>query len=204
MENAGRAASEHILARLAGSGGPVAILCGGGNNGGDGYVVARHLSIAGVRVELFSTVPAGKLRGDARLNREIVDRMGLSVSGDARSLGDAALYVDALFGTGFAGEVRPDLVRWIEALNLASERSAAPVVALDLPSGLDCDLGTPANACVRADLTVTFVARKAGMALPESEAWTGEVVVAGIGAPEAAIRAALTEIPSANDPLTDA
>jgi NAD(P)H-hydrate epimerase len=204
MENAGRAASEVILSWLDGAAGPVAIFCGGGNNAGDGYVVARHLANAGVEVRLASSVPRDSLAGDALLNREIVERMGLAVGNDPGDLGDCVLCVDALLGTGFQGELRPELAPWIEALNAARDATGCALVALDVPSGLDCDSGRAAGPCVRAHITVTFVAPKIGFARPGAEEWTGEVLVAGIGAPAAAIEAAIREHPAANGEVSGA
>jgi NAD(P)H-hydrate epimerase len=199
MENAGGNAAREALALLAERGGDpaaarAAILCGGGNNGGDGYVVARHLRIAGAAVEVFSAVPRERLSGDAALFRAIVERMGIPVEsidpgeGDpgeglaaqAARWGRADLLVDALLGTGFRGELRADLARILSAANALS----GPLrVALDLPSGLDCDTGQPAQATFRADLTVTFVARKLGFDAPAAQPYLGRVVVAEIGSP---------------------
>ncbi len=193
MENAGRGAAEHVLAELrsrrgAARGARVVVLCGGGNNGGDGYVVARHLHGAGVAVELVATVPPGELRGDAATNARVALAMGLvpavvGAAPDAGALADAwagaDLLVDGLLGTGFHGTVRPPLDAVIDAAN----RAGPPIVAVDVPSGLDADLGRAAGPAVRAASTVTFVARKLGFDAPGAAAWTGRVVVAGIGAP---------------------
>lgn len=192
MENAGRGAAEAILAlmrerALAGS---VAIVCGRGNNGGDGYVVARHLHAAGLELELLSACPGAALAGDALTMRTIAVRMRLALrdcdaADAAPRLARSALIVDGLLGTGFEGELRADALAWVRAQN------AAPGVrvALDLPSGLDCDLGRPAPEAVRAELTVTFAAPKIGFARPEAAPFLGRVVVAGIGAPpELALR----------------
>jgi NAD(P)H-hydrate epimerase len=167
----------------------VAIVCGSGNNGGDGCVVARHLALAGCEVELFHTHAASELRGDAALARAMVERMRLpafelrdqrDLARAAERWNAAAVLVDALLGTGSAGAPRERLAHVIDAFNAAS----APLkVALDLPSGLDCDTGEAPGACVRADMTVTFVAEKLGFANPRAAPLLGRVVVAGIGAP---------------------
>ena len=199
MENAGRGACEVVLERLAARGspaGPVGIVCGPGNNGGDGWVVARHLAIAGVEVALAASGPASALGGDAATMRAIVDRMRLEVDdlsvepGPARArerFERCGLLVDALLGTGFTGgAVRPTVARAIRWLvELAGPRGARrrEVVALDLPSGLDADLGTAADPAVEADRTVTFAAPKLGFAAPGAVRWTGEVRLAGIGVP---------------------
>jgi NAD(P)H-hydrate epimerase len=184
MENAGGGAARAILARVP-AGARAVVLCGPGNNGGDGYVVARHLANAGWVVELFSTATRESLAGDAALNRGICDRMGLATAEivtahqldreRGRWAGADAL-IDGLLGTGFRGEVRPHAAEVIAAANGAD---AGLKVALDLPSGLDCDSGAPSNATFRADLTLTFVAPKVGF--ERAREWTGEVEVIGIG-----------------------
>jgi len=195
MENAGLGAAHHVGEVAGERGARVAVLCGGGNNGGDGYVIARHLANAAFDVLVCECVEPGLLAGDAGLNREIVRRMGIprlrvttgeELAAVREELARAGVLVDALLGTGFHGAVRPHLARVIEAVNAARARAdegRARVVAIDLPSGLDCDLGEPSNATIRADLTVTFVARKRGFDRPGSQEWTGRVVVVPIGAP---------------------
>jgi NAD(P)H-hydrate epimerase len=194
MENAGAGAVSHVLALIGervGAARPARILvaCGAGNNGGDGYVVARHLAIGGHRVELFSTCAASALRGDAALQRAIVERMGLAVHALAtqRELEDFAttlagcdLSVDALLGTGAVGPPRADVAAVIERLDAAA---GVPCIALDVPSGLDCDTGEAPGACIRAALTLTFVALKRGFAQPRAARYLGRVEVVGIGAP---------------------
>lgn len=197
MENAGMGAARQVRELAGVRGAWVTILCGGGNNGGDGYVIARHLTNEAFAVRVHECVEPSTLTGDAALNREIVRRMGIprvSVTTEAElaearpDLARANVLVDALLGTGFTGEVRPHFARVIEAVNAARAQGRAAgrpvrVVAIDLPSGLDCDLGEPSNATIRADLTVTFVARKRGFDRSGSEEWTGRVVVVPIGAP---------------------
>jgi NAD(P)H-hydrate epimerase len=194
MENAGAGAARHVLELLRSRVEParsarVAIACGAGNNGGDGYVVARHLAIAGCEVELFSTCAANALRGDAALQRGIVERMGLAVRSLAtageldafsKTLARCDASVDALLGTGSVGPPRADLAAVIERLDAAR---GVPCIALDLPSGLDCDSGEAPGVCVHAALTVTFVAHKRGFANPRAAACLGRVEVVGIGVP---------------------
>jgi hydroxyethylthiazole kinase-like uncharacterized protein yjeF len=196
MENAGRAVAELVLARLrvdnlAGRRGPVpwriAIVCGRGNNGGDGYVVARHLHNHGHDVDVASTAAAGELSGDAAAQRAIVERMGIPVATIAgeRELADALerwrgcdALVDGLLGTGAVGAPRGAIARAIEAANSV----AGPLkVAVDLPSGLDADTGEAPGACFVADATVTFVALKLGFAREDALRYLGQVAVADIG-----------------------
>jgi len=193
MENAGAGAARHVLALLGARPARVAIACGSGNNGGDGYVVARHLAIAGCEVELFSTCAASALRGDAALQRGIVERMGLAVRAlgteseletFAHTLATCDASIDALLGTGAVGPPRADVAAVIERLNAARK---APCIALDLPSGLDCDTGEVPGSAVRAALTVTFVALKLGFRNPRAATYLGRVEVVGIGAPLASI-----------------
>ena len=188
MENAARGISEAISDRFPATDGPIAIVCGPGNNGGDGFAAARHLANAGRAVRIHLAKPAAACRegSDAATNLAIASAMDLAIAVDADFQG-AGLLVDAVFGTGLARAVEAPYRGLIEAINAAS----APVVAVDMPSGLDADTGEIHGVAVRADLTVTMVAPKVGFALGEGPAHVGEVVVVDIGAPPEAIRRAL-------------
>jgi ADP-dependent NAD(P)H-hydrate dehydratase / NAD(P)H-hydrate epimerase len=178
MERAGVAAAAEILAR--GGPGTAAIVCGGGNNGGDGFVVARHLYAAGWDVEcLLAADPAG-LPQDARRNHDIAVRMGVPMrEGVPRPrLQRADVIVDGLLGTGFHGEPRPDAARVIAAM-----AGRAGIVALDVPSGVDASTGTVAGDAVGAEVTVCFHGRKLGTAIEPGRSHSGRVVVADIGIP---------------------
>jgi NAD(P)H-hydrate epimerase len=184
MENAGRGCAE--LLRSLGIDGRVAICCGSGNNGGDGFVMARHLENAGVDAQIGLMTLPEKVQGDAAANLRVVQAAGtpLSVFPEAGHsagldafLAGADWVVDALLGTGVAGPVRGPLAAAIEAIN----RSGRRVLAVDLPSGLDCDTGRPWGACVRATHTATMVAWKAGFAAAAE--YTGTVHVVEIGIP---------------------
>jgi NAD(P)H-hydrate epimerase len=195
MENAGRGAADvlrGIVERLPSRPGAlpprVGIVCGPGNNGGDGFVVARHLDSAGIRTRTYLTVPAGQLKGDAARNLAATTAMGLDrldVSGDdgiaalRRSLAHDAVVVDALLGTGLDREVTGRLREVLEAMNAAH----GVKLAIDVPSGLDSNTGRPLGACFRADHTVTFGALKVGLAILPGAELAGEIHVAGIGAP---------------------
>ena len=183
MENAARGAAEVALAELRalGRAAPrVVVLCGAGNNGGDGYALARQMLQAGVRAVLASPFAPERHGADARLQRDVVERLGLELHDDPAAARGADLVVDALLGTGFEGELRAPVAEWLAALEaLAGGRR----LALDLPSGLDCDTGAAARHTFRADTTVTFAACKRGFEAQGAAAWTGRVVVAPIGVP---------------------
>ena len=187
MENAGRAAALEVL-NLAGPAGRVAILCGKGNNGGDGYVVARHLHNQGLEPHVFVFGRLDEIAGDAATNLSIIRRMNLFVTQVVTDddlpkveamAGASDVVVDALLGTGAAGEPRGLIRRGIEVIN----RSGKAVVAIDIPSGLDANSGEALGPCVRADVTVTFVAAKAGFSRGQGPSCVGRVVTAEISIP---------------------
>lgn len=184
MENAARgvvAVAEEMLQGRAGQ--RILILCGGGNNGGDGLAAARHLHNHGHHPLIGLCTEPARYRGDALINWRIVRSMGLpSFPATPESIreADAALVLDGIFGTGLSERPRGDfdvIVSAVAALDV-------PVLAIDLPSGLDCDSGAPPGTCVRAARTVTFVAMKAGFRNPASRLYTGDVTVAEIGCPK--------------------
>ncbi|MGD2107998.1 MAG: NAD(P)H-hydrate epimerase [Phycisphaerae bacterium] len=188
MENAGRNAAA-IIRESYGERGEALICCGPGNNGGDGCVIARHLHNAGWAVRLLVTGDAARMAPDMKANFAIVEAMDLDrvVTGDfarqraaVESARGGEVVVDALLGTGFRGEVRRPAADLIETINTVKKRAT---VAIDVPSGLDCDSGAPSNATIKADLTVTFVATKAGFLNKTAEPYVGRVEVADIGVP---------------------
>jgi NAD(P)H-hydrate epimerase len=188
MENAGRGAAELLLS--LGVSGEVLIAAGKGNNGGDGFVIARHLDNRGVRVRVVLCCEPEELAGDAAVNFRIIERAGFRIDVLRRGLDMTAFstalkqsdwIVDALLGTGTQGAIREPYISVINAINESGTR----VLAVDLPSGLDCDLGTPLGCAVRAAHTATFVSRKVGFDNPASFAFTGDVHVIDIGVPRA-------------------
>ena len=192
MENAGRGAAE-IIDRHYGPHGFALVVCGTGNNGGDGFVIARHLSNRAWTVRLAVTGPTQKLTPDARSNAYITTKMNLetvivdtppAVELIADSIRNNFVVVDALLGTGFFGTVREPTASLIRLLNQASKRAA---VAIDIPSGLDCDTGQPGGIAIRADRTVTFVAPKVGFDAPDAVPLVGTVHVVDIGCPKVLI-----------------
>jgi NAD(P)H-hydrate epimerase len=223
MENAGRGAAE-LLMQLNSNREPVTVLCGPGNNGGDGFVIARHLDNHGWPVHVWLVLEGyegakgdggvvlgtelgnveligAELSRDSRVNFHIAHRSGIDIGVLLGSTvpwqrdmlrGDLELHtswiVDALFGTGlriardkpFNGALGPP---FDEAINVAN-LSGRPILAVDLPSGLDCDEGEPVgHTTIRATHTATFVAPKKGFSQPAAQPWLGEVHVIDIGAP---------------------
>ena len=184
MENAGRGAAE-LLRNWKPAPARVLILCGPGNNGGDGGVAARHLDLWGFSVRVVWVADPARLKGDAALQWSILDRAGIdqtarpSAAGLDPLIADADVVIDALLGTGLTRPVEGALKTAIEAVN-SSDRY---VISLDLPSGLDADRGVPLGVAVRARLTATFVAPKLGFDAPGAREYTGDVVVVDVGAP---------------------
>ena len=186
MENAGRGVADKLCE--LGIGGPVAIACGKGNNAGDGFVVARHLDLRGFEVRTLLFAKPAELRGDAANNFKTVceAQIPLEVFGVGfdrakldKALDRAAWLIDALLGTGAVGEPRPPLAQVIPVLNA----QPAPIVAVDVPSGLDCDTGEAAATTIQAAHTCTFVAQKPGFLVQGAQRYTGTVHVLDIGAP---------------------
>jgi len=181
MENAGVAVADAIAARHAPR--PTAVLCGPGNNGGDGWVAARALKARGWPVWVETLAPVEALTGDAADAASAWDGDTYPIGADNPM---ADLFVDALFGAGLTRPLEGDPARLARALARAPER----VVAVDVPSGLDGDSGAPVGGhCFHAGLTVTFVRKKPAHVLAPGRAWCGDVVVADIGAPEAVVAA---------------
>ena len=199
MERAGRAVFE-ALCRMLGA--PekitvpselrVTLVCGKGNNGGDGFVVACLLKIRGVSVSVFLVGERAAVKGDARTKLERAAERGISIyevlkEEDLKRLTDEFIssdgIVDAIFGTGIKGAVRGLAAQVIERIN----DSGRPVVAVDLPSGVDADTGNVAGPCVRAQQTVTFGWPKVGQVFYPGRAYCGTLEIADIGFPPKAI-----------------
>jgi hydroxyethylthiazole kinase-like uncharacterized protein yjeF len=171
MKRAGEAALRFLRTRW-----PMAhrivIVCGGGNNGGDGYVLARFAQAAGLTVSVLTAVPTESLRGDARqAHADFKASDGHLRPFSPELLQEGEVIVDALLGTGLKGKVRPELEPVIAQINSAQR----PVFAIDVPSGLDSDTGVPLGETVRADCTVTFVGLKTGLFIGDGPEFTGTV-----------------------------
>jgi len=190
MENAARRVAEFIYdALLDPPRARVLVLCGSGNNGGDGFVVARHLRNAGVHVAVALAAPGEKSKGDAAINLAIYGRMaGLLYDAttpdgleQTRTEANAAdVIVDALLGTGSQGAPRGVIA---ELIRIADAAVRARRVALDIPTGLDADTGKVHDPCFHALATVTFIAPKVGFSRPAARGVLGRLVVADIGVP---------------------
>jgi ADP-dependent NAD(P)H-hydrate dehydratase / NAD(P)H-hydrate epimerase len=180
MEAAGRALAEE--ARALAPAGPVLVVCGKGNNGGDGLVAARHLMQTGFDVEVLLLWPAAELSGDAAANLERLPGEAREIAPEriADALQGAGLVVDAIFGTGFEGEPRSPADEAIIAIN----ECGAPVVAADIPSGVNASDGSIAGVAVEADLTVSFHAAKLGHRIAPGKRNTGRLRVVDIGIPD--------------------
>lgn len=187
MEQAGKACAEEAERILPTDGpGRVAVVCGKGNNGGDGLVAARYLHHAGHQVDIFLLAHADGLQGDALLNKHILDHLNLPLQVKASDESIRALdlsgynvLVDAIFGTGLSNPVRGVFATAIEVIN----RSGVPVVAIDLPSGVCADSGQVLGSAVEAKVTVTFGAPKRGHLLHPGAKLIGDLTVVDIGFP---------------------
>jgi NAD(P)H-hydrate epimerase len=190
MENAGRSCAQFIVETLSKIKDPkVCIFCGTGNNGGDGFVIARHLLNAGFTIKIGLCGSIAKIKGDARINYDILIGLGskieqLDMDGaddiDSRVTTlahDANMIVDAIFGTGLTGTLRDEYKRLIKSIN----ELGCPVLSVDIPSGLDCDTGLPLGESIKANCTITFVAVKKGFVLENTRTYTGDIFVASIG-----------------------
>lgn len=196
MENAGRGCAELVM-RLNPDRKPTVVLCGPGNNGGDGFVLARHLDNHGWPVNVMAVLSSRDIAPDAAANFNVIDHAGIPYTQfhpdhfgppqqefvRRRGLDPAGWVVDALFGTGLSRPLGPPF-DWLASL---VNNSGKPVLAVDIPSGLDCDTGDPLGPTVRATHTATFVAAKRGFLNPAARDWTGDVHIIDIGAPRVLI-----------------
>jgi NAD(P)H-hydrate epimerase len=206
MENAARHTADVALELVEDIDKPrVLIVCGNGNNGGDGLAAARHLHNAGARISILLAAPDTRFTGDAAANLAVVRRMNLaaySVGTDpdlsARQalerFSGADLIIDALLGTGLDRPVDGAFAKLIAWMNAYRD---APVLSVDIPSGLDCDSGRPLGAAVHADSTITFVGLKRGFLTLEAQEFLGDVTVADIGVPRELIAELATPAPCA-------
>ncbi|NOX71114.1 MAG: NAD(P)H-hydrate epimerase [Candidatus Micrarchaeota archaeon] len=198
MENAGRSCAEIVentikdRARMhnqnSSNRSKIVVVCGKGNNGGDGFVCARHLINRGFEVMIFVIGKSDELKGDAKVNYDILKKMDADIRALAyqsmeffkQELGHAALVVDAIFGTGISREIREPYKTIIENIN----ESQCIVVSLDVPSGLDATGGRMLGTCIMANKTVTLAFPKTGLAKGDGPHHAGEIIVADISIPK--------------------
>ncbi len=193
MENAGRAATDLICQLRVAS--PVVICCGKGNNAGDGYVIARHLLARNYEVRVLNWEKPESISKDARTNYSILRAMDapiveLADAWDAdisQILADTSWIIDALLGTGGSGSPRPPIDAAIQAIN----QTKATTLAVDIPSGLDCDTGLAPGVAIKADHTCTFLAAKPGLIHSAGKSYVGELHIADLGIPDRIIEDAL-------------
>jgi hydroxyethylthiazole kinase-like uncharacterized protein yjeF len=170
-------------------GGRTAVVCGVGNNAGDGLAAARHLHRWG-RLTSVSCVDAGRMRGAAARERDALGKLGIVIL-DQLSLDGAEVVVDALFGTGLSRAPQGRFAAWIDAINDSGSR----VIAVDLPSGLDADTGVAYSPTVRANMTVTLGLAKPGLLSRDGPDMSGDIWLADIGVPFEAYAAVGVEVP---------
>ncbi|MHC4757645.1 MAG: NAD(P)H-hydrate epimerase [Planctomycetota bacterium] len=190
MENAGASCADLIKEILSHNPNPkVCVFCGKGNNGGDGYVIARHLINSGFEVKVLLCGRHDKIEGDAKINLDIleqiqqpIEEMNLETCDITQTVKSFVtgcdMIVDALFGTGLQGELKKPYKRLIENINT----QGISILSVDIPSGVDCDTGIPLGAAVKAEYTVTFAAVKKGFISNEKALqYTGQIYIASIG-----------------------
>lgn len=202
MENAGRTTYQILRGEFPGLAGPVAVVAGRGNNGGDGFVVARYLANDGIPVSVFLLAEKAQVQGDARVNLNILAHLGVEVTevlteADLNAalphLSRAELIVDALLGTGLNSPVRGLMAALIEHLN----RLRLPVLAVDIPSGLSADTGEPLGIAIQAEVTVTYGFPKLGQVLPPGRDYVGRLWQVDIGIPPALAETVKVELAEA-------
>lgn len=184
MENAARAVYDYIIQKNYNS---VVIVCGGGNNGGDGFALARLLSTNGCQARVFCFADKTRIKGDAAANLSILNKMEIKVEDSLEELVNALkqsqVVVDAIFGTGFRGEIKGSYKEAIEIINNISN----DIISIDIPSGICSDTGKEANVHIKADCTITFCCKKPGHLLGAGRQASGQVLIRGISIPQACI-----------------
>jgi NAD(P)H-hydrate epimerase len=192
MENAGRAIADFFIKQHIKQN--IVICAGKGNNGGDGFVVARHLDNNSIGVQVLVFADPDELKGDAKMNYEIACKSKIPITflndnhySDTLNsiLSKAEWIVDALFGTGLVGILKNPFDQIIQSIN----QTTAKIVAIDIPSGLDCDTGEPLGTSIQANHTFTFVAQKLGFTYDKAKKFLGKVHIVDIGTPRILLNA---------------
>jgi NAD(P)H-hydrate epimerase len=183
MENAGRAvALEALKSRRFKK---IAVFCGKGNNGGDGFVAARHLLACGIKPDIYLAGKICQVENEAKTNLAILLKLKTKITEVSKNnfsrinLAQYGLIIDALLGVGLSGEMRGIYKDLIKLINY----SKAHILSVDIPSGLEATTGKILGVCVKADKTVTFVAKKRGMIVGDGPKYCGKIVVADLGLP---------------------
>ncbi|MDF1684201.1 MAG: NAD(P)H-hydrate epimerase [Legionellaceae bacterium] len=185
MENAGRNIFDKFLTYKPQ--GKIIICCGQGNNGGDGFVVARYLNLHGFDVHVLLFCDPDKIKGDAKINYGILVKLAIPITVISKEhieealpiLSDAHWIVDALFGTGLQGLVKKPFDKIINLINSANKK----VLSIDIPSGLDCDSGEVLGVAIKANITVTMVRIKKGFDQAQAKKYLGEIHAVDLGIP---------------------
>ena len=203
MENAGKAVADEALRRIGTTGlRNVVVVAGPGNNGGDGFVAARHVQDALLTVTVFYWGDRAAAKGDALTNLELAEKTGIPIDYSRnikrlrKAIGDCDIVIDALLGTGAKGELKPDYAEAVGVMNLARN---GPLIAVDIPSGVNANTGNViglknsslkmvGKVAVKADVTVTFGLPKVGLVSHPGAWYVGDIVVADIGIPQSAYR----------------
>lgn len=182
MENAGRISAEIVLEMLKGAEKrSVSLFCGIGNNGGDGFVAARHLANKGVKINVYITGDRPKIKNDAKINLDILRNMDVAVNEIYKPIDiNADVIIDGIFGIGIKGEVKEPIRGIIENINA----SGISIVSIDVPSGLDADTGNILGVSIKAVKTVTMQFPKKGFYLNKGPEYAGEIIAADIGIPQ--------------------
>ena len=188
MENAGRAISDEALKILKNKKEKIAVFCGTGNNGGDGFCAVRHLLTKGIRSDVYLIGKIKDVENEARINLSILLKLKQKIteikpqnlSFLRKRIGKSSLIIDALLGVGVRGQIRPVYQGVIDIIN----SSDVYILSVDIPSGLDATTGSVLGRCVKADKTVTFVGRKRGMVCEEGRRCCGKILVKSIGLPD--------------------
>jgi hydroxyethylthiazole kinase-like uncharacterized protein yjeF len=184
MENAGRHVAQEAIALYV-RGKKIAVFCGKGNNGGDGFVAARHMLCQGIKPDIYLACRVGDVGGIAGANLNILLKLKQKITqvsdrtASCLKMGPYGLIVDALLGVGLSGEVRGIYKNLIGVIN----SSGARILSVDIPSGLDATTGKASGCCVKANKTITFVAKKRGMVIADGPRYCGKIDVVGLGLP---------------------
>jgi NAD(P)H-hydrate epimerase len=187
MENAGRAVAEEAIKIVAKKKPRVAIFCGKGNNGGDGFCAARHLLVAGINPDIYLVGKIKEVKNQARTNLDILINLGnkvFEIDSESLSIVKSRIFrykliIDSLLGVGLKGDITGVMAQLIGLINCAK----ANILSVDIPSGLDATSGKVLGCCIKADRTVTFIAKKLGMIRGKGLELCGKIKVADIGAP---------------------